>query len=565
MLPMEEVYGSNLFVIDPNTRTINVPVATFARNGVSVTGDEYAETLIFEIDRFFDTTDLTTTDIYVQWTNPAGEEGASKITMLDYNSKPGKLLFGWPLNSRVTVENATQTNGQLKFAVRFFKRDGTGAITYSLNTLPATVTIKQALYTGFTLSEDQIDDPTLALKEAISNGPASDGPEAQVPVYYADLHEIRYLDEGVNDTDKESLKLSVCASTTDSGVRDYFWYFKPRYIVDNEPKDFDIIEKHQLEVPVKTNDSEVITGKKYYKEADGGFVPYDPEAQDFDLAKAYEPNSTFDVVWAEGEHVTGSYWVETRNRVGKRTARKRSSASIVECPESIVFNEGSELPKNKFLSKDENDNLSTTLNVATTALPAACDIAYKWEYKNTIDGALAEYKIKNEEGDETEVVASTGPRLTVTEPGWYRVTATASLNKEDMYVMSDAECCRVVAPIKAPVVEPPVQTDAIAHNLAIGEQTVLEAKVVEPLVKYLESDEIEFQWYRNQPDENGEKIEPDAEGKYPSDIIKIENTPTGSKLTVQYLGGNSAYYYCEVINKLADDSASTLTNVYVVY
>lgn len=559
MLPMEEVYGNNLFVIDPNARTINVP-ASFGRNGVSVTGDELAETLIFEIDRFFDTTDLVTTDIYVQWTNPAGKEGASKVTMVDFNSKPGKLLFGWPLTSKVTVENANQTNGQLKFAVRFFKRDGTGAITYSLNTLPANVTIKQALYSAWNDSIE-IDDPSQALKNAIDNGPASDGPEAQVPVYFTDLQEIRYLDEGDLDEDKEALTLSVCASTADSGARNYIWYFKPRYIVDNEPKDFDIEDYPQLEVPVKTNDTQVVPGKKYYQMVDGAFRPYDPTSADFDLQNAYEPNSTFNVVWNKDEHVTGSYWVETINRVGKRTATAVSKTTVVPCPETIAFDEDSKLPTDQFLTKNDDESLSSILRVKATATPAACDVVYKWEYTNEFNGKLNEYMQKDEEGNETEIPASVSASLNVSEPGWYRVTATASLNKEDKYVISD-DVCRVVAPIKAPVVEPAVAVDAIAYNIGIGETVVLEAKVAESLVPYLESDGVIFKWYRNQPDENGQEIDFDVVN---SDIVSEEHNGSKSSLTVKYLGGNSAYYYCEVINKLADKQSSTLTNVYAVY
>ena len=217
MLPMDEIHGNNVLVIDPNSRAITIPTS-FSRNGVSVTGDELAETLLFEIDRFFDITDLVTTDIYVQWTNPAGQEGASKITMIDYNSKAGKLLFGWPLTSKVTVENANQTNGQLKFAVRFFKRDGSGKINYSLNTLPATVMIKQALYTNWNDLLD-IDDPAAELAVAIENGPASDGPSAEFPIIYKDLGAIAYLDEGADDDEKESVNLQVRAVTMDSGIK----------------------------------------------------------------------------------------------------------------------------------------------------------------------------------------------------------------------------------------------------------------------------------------------------------------------------------------------------------
>ena len=48
ILPVDEP----MFVIDANTRKITIP--SIFSNGVSVVGDEHAEILYFEIDRYFD-------------------------------------------------------------------------------------------------------------------------------------------------------------------------------------------------------------------------------------------------------------------------------------------------------------------------------------------------------------------------------------------------------------------------------------------------------------------------------------------------------------------------------
>ena len=60
MLPLDE----EPFEIDANKRTITVPIH-FKSSGVSVVGDEIAETVFFRIARFFDAMDLETCDIFV--------------------------------------------------------------------------------------------------------------------------------------------------------------------------------------------------------------------------------------------------------------------------------------------------------------------------------------------------------------------------------------------------------------------------------------------------------------------------------------------------------------------
>lgn len=566
MLPMDEIHGNNVFSIDPNSRVINVP-ASFSRNGVSITGDELAETLLFEIDRFFDTTDLVTTDIYVQWTNPAGQEGASKITMVDYNSKPGKLLFGWPLTSKVTVENASQTNGQLKFAVRFFKRESgdEGRITYSLNTLPATVVIKQALYTNWNDLLD-IDDPAAELAVAIENGPASDGPSAEFPTIYKDLGAIAYLDEGADDEDKESVNLQVRAVTMDSGIRRYEWTFKPSYIVDNKvvPGSSEVYRKK--EEYVLTTDTAYDAKKKYYKDlGEGGFKTYDPEVDgEFAVAKdsLYEPCSNHFVAWEDGKHVTGTYSVKAYNRVGKSEVSRDSAIVTIPHPTEIKFSEAGNLAGHEWLTATTTDGVTTldnkTVRVTTVAAPAQKTVTtYKWEYTDTPGGAMAE--LMTEPDDEgISVPKSVSASLELNEPGWYRVTATASLNKEELYVVSST--CRVLAPIEAPAIYPDRNKDGDeqkAIDIADGDQTALEVQLLGGLEGPLKSDGVTYQWFRNKPDMNGTAItETDA------DYISGFGT---NRLVIKKMENDEfETYYCVVTNHLADKTASTTSSQFII-
>ena len=111
MLPLDE----NRFVIDANARTITVP-NDFKKNGIGVQGDELAEVVYFEVDRFFDATDLDTCDIYIQWEAANGDKGASVPWVVDIHSQPDKIIFGWALSSEIT-----EVAGTIKFAVRFYK------------------------------------------------------------------------------------------------------------------------------------------------------------------------------------------------------------------------------------------------------------------------------------------------------------------------------------------------------------------------------------------------------------------------------------------------------------
>lgn len=131
MLPLDEAAVE----VDANNRTLKIP-STFVKCA-SLQNDHIAETIMFNIDRYYDFMDLATTQIYVQWSS-IDDEGATKIELIDL-SVPNKIRFGWPL-----TQSVTKTPGPVKFSVRFFRQDANN-ILYSFNTLQNEIVIKQAL------------------------------------------------------------------------------------------------------------------------------------------------------------------------------------------------------------------------------------------------------------------------------------------------------------------------------------------------------------------------------------------------------------------------------------
>lgn len=123
ILPVDEP----TFDIDANKRTITIPDAF--KNGVSVKGDEIAETIYFTIDRYFDTIDFYDKNIkaIVQWENANKDKSISvtteKAVIEDQSEGTVKVIFGWPLTSEIT-----EYSGNVTFTVRFYntKEDDAG-------------------------------------------------------------------------------------------------------------------------------------------------------------------------------------------------------------------------------------------------------------------------------------------------------------------------------------------------------------------------------------------------------------------------------------------------------
>ena len=140
MLPTDEPR----FIIDANSRTITIPDAfTF----IGVQNDHAAETIYFEIDRYFDQHDLSTEMCVVQFeaigSGGQKSEGFYPITKIDVDSVPGKVIFGWKI-----LNDVTKYDSNVYFSVRFYSIETVGynqRFKYNFNTLPTSLPVKSSL------------------------------------------------------------------------------------------------------------------------------------------------------------------------------------------------------------------------------------------------------------------------------------------------------------------------------------------------------------------------------------------------------------------------------------
>lgn len=134
------------FVIDANTRNIFIPDEfTF----LAVKNDHAAETIYFEIDRYFDTSDLSSKTCVVQFEtrdekNVIGS-GFFPVQKMDIDTVPGKIIFGWEIQNDVTF-----LAGDVYFSVRFYSTEEIGdsiRFSYNFNTTSVSLPVKDTLNT----------------------------------------------------------------------------------------------------------------------------------------------------------------------------------------------------------------------------------------------------------------------------------------------------------------------------------------------------------------------------------------------------------------------------------
>lgn len=576
MLPMDEKYDvkSGCFYIDLNSRNIQVP-DVYSKYGVSVTGDQLAETLMFKVPRYFDYTDLASTEIYVQWTNPAGDEGASRIVLVDFEAEEGYLLFGWPLTSKVTVEG----KNPLKFSVRFFVRNEEKEIQYSLNTLPVSVMIKQALYTNFN-ADLNIDDPSLLFAAAVENGVDSNTTLPQIPVFFYDWK--LGNDEGKAFLENDSIKLYVSGATPDAGQLCYKWYYTPRFIEDNiavskDPEEVFKAYAGRDTIFMPTRDTEKEDGKTYYVEAleaETGRKIYttflgDAFEEGEDAPVYYEQVSVYTILAANTgaenalgpnkkywPHVTGEYKVMLSNQVGssKPAESVDSLKCVIPCVENIEFT--TDLPKNKVLSTtgDGEEAISQAILTVIVDVNDDADRSYVW------------YKAESSDSDYVEVPGASNATMTATNPGWYKVKAIGTLNRESMWKESSE--CKVTYPAEAPTItnylvdgiKYPIPDDDPTLENVPGLNTPITFKIEIEEMDEFQTDGITYKWFRNTPNQNGTPIK-DTD----LDVISVN----GNEITVKLLANsdlpvNIAFYYCEITNTLAGEEKKTTSKVFQI-
>ena len=153
MLP----YAHNVYDIDLNTRTIYGPEMLAAQK------DHKSDVIYFRLNRYFDYMDLVNTVCIIEYIIPGDKRRVPYVYIVPFFDTTselageGKMIFPWAVAGA-----ATQQNGTLEYAIRFFKISDEGGklqLVYNLNTLPAKTVVKRSLEVNTELMNTEYDIP----------------------------------------------------------------------------------------------------------------------------------------------------------------------------------------------------------------------------------------------------------------------------------------------------------------------------------------------------------------------------------------------------------------------
>lgn len=436
MLALDE----EAFAINANTRAITAPKITVVQN------DQMAEIVIFTIDRYFDYMDLVSDDmnIYVQWTLPNKTTGATRIKMIDVDTIPGKVRLGWPLEDVVTAEA-----GDVQFSVRFWKKgsvedaDGNPVerIVYSLNTIPAKITVTKALQAD--VNATNIYESDSLFSRVIKNSTVMSDPNPVFPDFNSTG--AKNLTASTELVDGSKLRLSAQANVTDGGELTYEWFYIPAgsdiAVSGEDLKNLEFTEGYDYREAALEDGANLELTTRYFvlDESENKYVRYtSTTGKKPEGVTLYEEYATL-VSNEDNEKVTGQYYVKATNTLGDANNRNQRSKSVeslrctLNSPDAVEIL--TDLPDLFIIENGKN-----TLSIATnTQSDKKANMSYSWDYS----GVSAD--------DLTDLADATEKSLTVSEAGWYRAEAAVLLNKEAKNAFS--KVCKVVNLPVAPVLD----------------------------------------------------------------------------------------------------------------
>lgn len=563
ILPLDE----EVFEIDANARTITVP-QSFQKNGISVQGDEVGEIVYFRINRFYDAMDLALRNIYIEWKSAAKDENGKEITgvsvpwVIDTESDPGFIIFGWPLSSKIT-----KAAGQISFAVRFYTFDpDTDTLKYSLSTLTQTATIKPALnFDLVNIIQDGslIDNCDALVADRLINSSVTAGAvKAEEPEFIVNLVEHLTLDANEEDFRVVPITRSVQAIAKDAGQLSYAW------------KKYDYHNNERLEMPfeitmAKTTDTARVEGKLYFLAdtlGDRGFILYkgdvfDENANDYQ-GPIYERFSTGTL------NSIGKYYAIATNRVRQSTATTESIVCIIKPPvepvittnvtDKEILNEGNSFTKELKVTVRIDDEGKETYQWFKMA-PGTSDFV-------AIEGATdASYEIVGsaEENAETGAVGD----------GLYKVVITNNLNlnvdgtmaKDDI----ESAVCRVTHPAAKMDVTAISEVEFTMADIQAGDSCAIKAEFPEGSAEHVENwrteeDSVIYQWYRYFAKDHdiADDIELAKDGIYEvrtTDVPIVDNAND-----TMFAPQSSGVYFCLVTNTYNGTTATRTSEFFTV-
>lgn len=580
MLPLD----ATPFAINANTRAINAPKIVTLQN------DQIADMLIFTIDRYYDFMDLYNATVYVQWTLPDGKtQGATEIEFKDVETIPGKIRFGWALDSEVTSQV-----GQVKYSVRFWQKSAmtennetVDKVVYSLNTLTSSFTVSPSLQVE--INEDsEVNRPigTNLFKRTVKNSMLT-GEGMPLPL------EPSFGEPGLDLPISASLKentltLKAQAVVGDTGSISYKWYYRPvvtetlniggtevEFVAGVEYEYEDIInadgqevkgfkafggtiEDKKFELVPKTEyENGIAANEQYYtKLEDGTYVAYtDTKPPVDENIELYQRFTTYTVPTGDTK-VTGEYCVRAVNTVGsgKKTNSSNPHASRV-CrlisPDPVTIT--NVMPATAIIP----DNGSAQLTIKTVAQTSKdTEVSYTW-MKAIKDNTFAE-------NDNTEVLTSGNNVFDIREPGWYKATVAAKLNRETR--TAETGICKVTFKPDLPIVNyttamqseikendtiPTVEGDG-AIELQVVRGSIIPSEYIDndnegednTYAIELFSDRMDFVWSVKEPDKEPRILTDSDIGVL---VVDGLNTDTLTVNADKYI---ERIYTCNIINTL---------------
>lgn len=402
-LPVDE----EIFLINANSRAIVVPTA-FKTNGIAVVGDNFAETLWFKIDKYYDIQDLGTDSINIRiyWELPGTKiKGYSVPQYKDVWSEAGQLLFGWAI-PQILTENA----GNLIFSIRFFSEPDVNGNYYNFNTLSQSVKINSTLFN----INDEVDYLEDVTSREVVLGRLQNSTSSAIYITRPSFSLLLPTSIGENELIGDqgtALVATAYSERRDGLVLDYIWYQGGNHITDNVST-----------VWVQTTDTTVNINKNYYSgQGDGYLIETDDE-----IANALENNNEITPVYEKGSQLIVTEASAYQVRVVAKVEMESGKFATSQPEYSSVWT--FELPKDfssdeiKFAVSQEgiiSEDANVPKPTITIAYPtgAGQQTYAEWDASLYKDGELVENSILPYE---------------VTIPGNYYAQVTKHLNNSSI-------------------------------------------------------------------------------------------------------------------------------------
>lgn len=461
MIPFDEL-KNNIFEIDANARTINVPSA-FKKNGIGIQGDHLIEVIWFKIDRYFDTRDFANSVIKIHWENKDSTD-YENVNYINYDFEPNKIIFPWVIN-----KDAVKNSGSIKFAIQIGDEVEDG---YVFNTQSVTVGVGAGLnHEGKNV---QGDNGLESLLVSLKNSPTSNGlVKAVEPEFVTSFAVYKDLDEN------DEIVLEGAAVSSDTGIISYRWMWIPDgEDPDGEDDAIDLTEAKQKQttqynhitidkvyVEVAKDQAKNEEYKKvtlYYKPDENGKIyrVYNGDRNNIpeNISMLYSLKSQCIIKAREDNgSIIGYYYVIAQNRVNYSANSIQSNPqTLIPGPVDVIFEQ--DLEDKKYIDGNE---LLLTVNVNTDGEYDAKNhttTEYIWEKNANSDFV---YDVN---AGWTVIDNETKNSLTVDSVGRYRVIAINKRNAQ----LSEPKTSTICRITNTPIA-PNITTNVINYQIASAE------------------------------------------------------------------------------------------------